>query len=66
MNLGAVLVLGALAAKFMDANGNGTTTTVRDVVDIGGTAPPRPNCGFGKTAIYIPTENRWECIIKFG
>jgi len=50
--LGQILVLAALVSKVM----NGATTTT--------TAPPRPECGFGKVAIYKADKNEWICVVK--
>jgi len=61
MNLGAVLVFGALAAKLMD---DATTTTTTTTTNGGTTAPPRPTCPFGKKAVYSPTDNSWSCVPK--
>lgn len=64
-NIGAAVVMAYFLletlAPMMDTK---DVPFVRDVVDIGDTAPPRPTCGFGKMAIFSPTENKWHCVPK--
>jgi len=57
MNLGAVLVLGVLALKFMEKQDATTYTTPA-------TSPPRPTCGIGEVAIYKADLNKWFCVPK--
>jgi len=57
IQLGAILVFGALASKLM----NGTTTTTTTTTP---TAPPRPACGIGEKAVYSSSENKWFCVPK--